>query len=237
MAESKLGREGHRERMRNQYLSGGMDNAPDHNMIELYLSIIIPRRDVKQLSYDLFNRFGSLEDILNATPVELMSVKGVGVSTAIALSMIKKFNDRIVKNRNLNTNKLVTSDDIRKYCINELSNEVVEKLIQINLKSDGSIIRKYCISEGNVNSTQINMGKISHNAVTDKAAYVILSHNHLGGIADPSGSDLDVTIKLYGILDSLGIRLAEHVIVAGNNTDIIIHNPLYEKFFQKNINS
>ena len=75
MALADLSREGHRQRLREQYLSGGMDNAPDHHLLELFLSIVIPRRDVKELSYDLINQFGSLEGVLNAEPQDLMNVK------------------------------------------------------------------------------------------------------------------------------------------------------------------
>lgn len=71
-----LSRNGHRQRMRRTYLLGGMENAPDHNLLELFLSIIIPQKDVKQLAYDLINRFGSLEGVLNADANQLMNVSG-----------------------------------------------------------------------------------------------------------------------------------------------------------------
>ena len=96
----ELEREGHRSRMRNTYINGGMENAPDHNVLELFLSVIIPRKDVKELSYSLINTFGSLEGVLNADVRDLMQVKGIGESTAVAISLIKDLYKRASLNRN-----------------------------------------------------------------------------------------------------------------------------------------
>ncbi|MCM1114450.1 MAG: helix-hairpin-helix domain-containing protein, partial [Clostridium sp.] len=83
----ELGRNGHRQRMRNQFLLDRMENAPDHNLLELYLTIAIPQKDVKPLAYALINSFGSLEAVFSASPEELMAIAGVGEVTAVAISL------------------------------------------------------------------------------------------------------------------------------------------------------
>lgn len=59
----EISRDGHRARMRAAYLQGGGDAMPDHQLLELLLSISIPRKDVKPIAYALINRFGSLEQL------------------------------------------------------------------------------------------------------------------------------------------------------------------------------
>lgn len=229
LADKKLGREGHRARLRQQYLLGGMDNAPDHNLLEIFLSIMIPRRDVKDLSYELINTFGSLEGVINASPQELMTVKGIGESTAVALSSVKKINDRIIKNRNSDVKRIITLDDAKRYCINELSTQTVEKVVQINLKNNGAIINTYLISEGSVNCTNVDTGKIIKNAAFDNAAYVLIAHNHPSGETSASGSDIDFTLHLRSMLKSLNAQLIDHLIVAGDSCECILHNPMFQK--------
>ncbi|MCH5321260.1 MAG: RadC family protein [Eubacterium sp.] len=226
-----LGREGHRQRLRDSYLSGGMENAPDHNLLELFLSIVIPRRDVKPLTYDLINKFGSLEGVINASPQDLMTVNGVGESTAVAITLVKKLNDKVVKNRNLNTTKIIGLVGASEYCINELSNEVVEVLIQFTLRNDGSIINKYVISKGCVNGTNTDSRMIINNALRDNAAYVLLAHNHPNGSTSPSGEDVDFTFRMFRMLRDMKISLIDHLIVAGNSCEPIIHNKMFEKYF------
>ena len=74
----EISRDGHRARMRAAYLQGGGDAMPDHQLLELLLSISIPRKDVKPIAYALINRFGSLEQVFAAGAADLQQVPGVG---------------------------------------------------------------------------------------------------------------------------------------------------------------
>ena len=107
----KLSRNGHRQRMREVYLAGGMQNSPDHNLLELFLSIIIPQKDVKELAYALINRFGSLEGVLNADANQLMTVNGIGQSAAVGIKMVVELNKRVANNRNKNVDNLNCSSE------------------------------------------------------------------------------------------------------------------------------
>lgn len=111
----KLSRNGHRQRMREVYLAGGMQNAPDHNLLELFLSIIIPQKDVKELAYALINRFGSLEGVLNADANQLMTVNGIGQSAAVGIKMVVELNKRVANNRNKNVDNLNCSSEAIAY--------------------------------------------------------------------------------------------------------------------------
>lgn len=210
-----------------------MEDAPDHNILETFLSVVIPRRDVKPLAYDLINTFGSLEGVINAAPQDLMTVKGVGESTAVAISLIKKMNDRVIKNRNHNIVKIITLEDAKEYCINELSTETVEKLIQVNIKNDGTIINKYLVSTGTVNGTTVDNQMIVRNALRDNSAYTFIAHNHPNGPCSASGNDIDVTFRLKQMFKDLRVNLIDHFIVAGDDCELIIHNPLFEEYFNK----
>lgn len=232
-ALAELSREGHRKRMRAQYLSGGMDNAPDHNLLEVFLSIVIPRRDVKELSYNLINHFGSLEGVLNASPYDLMGIKGVGESTAVAISSIKKLNDRVVRNRNKDITHIVTIADAEKFFINELCNETVEKVVQFNTKNDGRIINKHIVSSGTVNCSDVDIQLIIKNALMDNSAYVFIAHNHPDGEAYASGNDIDFTFRLKNVMSSMKVRFVDHIIVAGEQAEPIIHSQLFEKYFSE----
>ena len=53
---------GHRERLRRRFLLGGGRDMPDYELLELLLTIAIPRRDVKPLAKELIRKFGSFEN-------------------------------------------------------------------------------------------------------------------------------------------------------------------------------
>ena len=51
-----------------------------------------------------------------------------------------------------------------------------------------------------------------------KSAGVIFCHNHPGGRVTPSNADLTLTVSLKKILDSLGVRVLDHIIIGENGT-------------------
>jgi DNA repair protein RadC len=79
---------GHRDRLRERALAGGLGALPDYEVLELQLFRSIPRGDVKPLAKLLIARFGSLGGVLGATPEALKTVKGVGDGLALDLKLL-----------------------------------------------------------------------------------------------------------------------------------------------------
>ena len=76
---------GHRDRLRERYLSEGLDGFPPHNVLELLLFYSVPRRDTNVLAHRLIEQFGSLVGVLNAAPEQLAQVEGIGMNAAVHL--------------------------------------------------------------------------------------------------------------------------------------------------------
>ena len=78
---------GHRARLRKKFLD---DELKDYEILELLLTYAIPRRDVRALSRQLFNKYGSIPKLL-ASPIEsLMENDGVKENTATFFKVIHK---------------------------------------------------------------------------------------------------------------------------------------------------
>lgn len=88
-------RGGHRERLRERALKGGLDALPDYELLELYLFRSIPMRDVKPLAKALLARFGSLAAVFAASVPELRTVSGVGETVALDLKLMHEATLRI----------------------------------------------------------------------------------------------------------------------------------------------
>ena len=74
---------GHRDRLRERYLSEGLDSFAPHNVLELLLFYSVPRRDTNVLAHRLIEQFGSLVGVLNAGPEQLAQVEGIGMNAAV----------------------------------------------------------------------------------------------------------------------------------------------------------
>ena len=54
-------------------------------------------------------------------------------------------------------------------------------------------------------------------ALREGASAVVLGHNHPSGIAVPSPEDIETTLRVAEGLNSVDIRLADHIVVADDD--------------------
>jgi DNA repair protein RadC len=88
---------GHRRRLRERFEENGFAGFADYEVVELVLTLAIPRSDVKQPAKDLITRFGSLRGILDAPLSELRAVRGLGEVAPVALHIIRAAADLYVR--------------------------------------------------------------------------------------------------------------------------------------------
>lgn len=81
---------GHRGRMRQRFLTDGLDSLQDHEVLELLLFYAVPRRDVNEMAHMLIDRFDTLPGVLDAPAEELCAIPGVGPRVARFLNLIPK---------------------------------------------------------------------------------------------------------------------------------------------------
>lgn len=219
---AELSHNGHRDRLRKMYLSGNMDNAPEHNLLELFLTTIIPRKDVKPIAYDLINTFGSLEGVLCAAPKELMMVDGIGEQSAIAISLVRVMMTKVNTLESSKTKRLTGYKDVCSYCYNFFKYENVEKLLLITLDNTNSIINNHFVDSGSANELNVPISKIVRHITLDDASAIILAHNHPRGSSKPSAADISYTVELNGMLKRLGVHLVDHIVLGTDGFASII---------------
>ena len=70
--------EGHRGRLREKFLTSGLDGFHDYEVIELLLTLATPRKDCKDQAKAALRRFKTLQGVIEATPERLQEIKGIG---------------------------------------------------------------------------------------------------------------------------------------------------------------
>ncbi|WP_242186247.1 JAB domain-containing protein [Sphingomonas sp. CARO-RG-8B-R24-01] len=70
------------------------------------------------------------------------------------------------------------------------------------------------VSGGGVDSLIIPLRAVVADALEFDAAAIAMAHNHPGGDPTPSPADYAVTRRLARTLDSIGIALVEHLVLA-----------------------
>ncbi len=72
----KPGHLGHRQRLRERFMSGGAEALADYEMLEIVLFHAIPRQDTKPIAKALLKRFGSYAGVLHAEPGDVVVPHG-----------------------------------------------------------------------------------------------------------------------------------------------------------------
>ena len=206
--------DGHRERLRQSFLEHGLSSMNDINALELLLFYAVPRRDTNELAHLLLQHFGSLDGVFSASAEELCEVEGIGTYAASLLTLVPEImkKSRLSKSREIR--QIRSSDDAGKYLLPYFMNERDEVVYLLCLDSKRAVICCAEMGRGVVNSVDTSVRRIVEKALKVKACSVIVAHNHPDGLALPSREDDLFTKCLYNALETVGIRLEDHIIVA-----------------------
>lgn len=207
---------GHRERLRRRFLLGGGRDMPDYELLELLLTIAIPRRDVKPLAKELIRKFGSFAEVVNAPLEELMLVKGVKENTAAVLRIVRECSVRSSWQSLRGMDALVISDfdAMVDYCRSAMAYQTVEEFRIIFLNSKLYVIGEEIQQRGTVDQVAIHPREVIKSAMMHGASAMILVHNHPSGIVTPSKADMEITKRIKEAAEAVSIRLFDHLIIS-----------------------
>ena len=97
-----------------------------------------------------------------------------------------------------------------------VANAPVEHFIIGYFDAKHRLIQTGAICSGFATTVAVPFRKITHDALSVEAHSVILAHNHPGGDPRPSHADIETTRTIARLFAPLEIRVADHLIVAGD---------------------
>lgn len=207
---------GHRQRLRERFLAGGGKDMADYELLELLLTIAIPRRDVKPIAKALIRRFGSFARVVNADREELFEISGVKESTYIVFRMIVAALERVTW-QNLHENELpvlMTTDALVDYCRATMAFSDVEELHIIYLNSKLHVMKQELMQKGTINMVSVHPREVVKAALANKSTSIIMVHNHPSGDVTPSQADIQITQQIRDACATIGVRLIDHIIIS-----------------------
>lgn len=211
---------GHRQRLRQRFLNGEGRDMADYELLELVLTMAIPRRDVKPLAKELINKFGSFAGVLNADNNELLAIDGIKENTLTMLKVIKNSALRMSWQNLTATDQPILSntDVLIDYCRAAMSFSEVEEFRIIFLDAKLRVITQEIQQRGTINQVAIHPREVIKAAMAKKARAIILVHNHPSGDVTPSKADIEITRKIKEAAVVVDIQLFDHLIISKNDS-------------------
>lgn len=208
---------GHRQRLKEQFLKNGLDGFTEFQVLELLLFYCIPRIDTNPIAHRLIQKFGSLDQVLEASAKELMEVEGVGENAATFLTLLTETSRYYLVRRNEKVKVLTTVAECGHYMLPFFHGRRNETVFLLCLDAKCKVIACRNLGEGSVNSASVPIRRIVETALMCKAVSVVLAHNHPSGLALPSHEDVMSTQRTAAALAAVEITLVDHIIVADDD--------------------
>ena len=223
-------RQGHRQRLREKFLRGGLKGFLDYEVIELLLTLGTPRRDCKQQARETLKKFQSLRGVLEASGDELQEIKGIGPRNIIALRLIQEVSRRFLKDRMMSKPYCHSSEEVFDYLYHALRDLKREKFKVLFLDAKNRILEEKTIFEGTVDSSAVYPREIMKEALRSNSSSLIFVHNHPSGDPEPSESDKEITRELVLATNVMQIKILDHIIIGDNRYFSFADEGLIDEF-------
>lgn len=205
---------GHRQRLKERFDRAGFAGFSEHEILELALFYVIPKRDTKPAAKNLLNRFGSIEAVLAAKREHLLEVRGVGNESVRFFRMLRSLTEQIMRTKAHGTAPQISSvSELMRYLSVSMANLTEEQFRVVFVDHANAVLTDEVISQGVEDQTAVFPKQVVKRALAHSATGIVVAHNHPTGLVKPSQADRDLTRALKLATSALDIRLLDHIII------------------------
>ncbi|WP_196159137.1 DNA repair protein RadC [Reinekea sp. G2M2-21] len=200
-------------RPREKLLAQGAATLSDAELLAIFLRTGIPGLDAVGLAQSILNRFGSLAQLFAADQQQFCESQGLGPAKFVQLQAVLEMGRRYLKADLLTRPSLTSPADTRQFLLAQMSGLKSEQFGCIWLNAQHQVIKFETLFNGTIDSAAVYPREVVAAALGCNAAAVILAHNHPSGIAEPSQADQMITQRLEKALQTIDVRLLDHMVV------------------------
>ena len=139
--------------------------------------------------------------------------KGIGEAKAITLLAACELGSRRRREEIVEQRKINTSQDAYEY-FSSMCDLPLEECWVLMLRQNHRIIGAALISKGGLTGTAVDVREVLRQALLNRAAGIVLCHNHPSGNLTPSNEDNRLTHNVMEACRAVNIQLFDHIIVA-----------------------
>jgi DNA repair protein RadC len=197
------------DRPREKLKERGPMALSDTELVAIIMGNGIRGRDVLQISAEVVRILREDSDFLDME--RLTAIEGVGLARACQIMASMELARRFL----VKTEILIQSPEDILPLIADIRAKQQEHFLCISLNGANELIKSRVVTVGLLNSSQVHPREVYADVITDRAASVVLVHNHPSGTLTPSESDIQITNQLVEAGRILGLSVLDHVIVSG----------------------
>ncbi len=194
------------ERPREKLLKNGPRALSDLELLAILLGSGTQTHDVMTMAAGLLK----LIDETSANPgvEQLQGIDGVGPAKASLIAAALEFARRRIRPEGL---RIAFPWDILPL-IRHYADRKQEHFLCVSITGAKEVIATRVVSIGMVDKTRAHPREVFAGPIVDRAAAIIVAHNHPAGGLFPSKADMETTRRLEEAGRTLGIEFLDHII-------------------------
>ncbi|HSW98994.1 MAG TPA: DNA repair protein RadC [Candidatus Saccharimonadales bacterium] len=198
----------HADRPREKLQRKGAAALSDFELLEVLLGSGAGKTPVGSVARQVQRLLGKGPETLSYEA--LLSLRGVHTATAgkilAALELARRHLVRNIEPLRTQHDMLVRLQDLR--------TKQQEYLVALSLDGGQRLIAQRTVTVGTLDMVLAHPREVFADAIADRAACVVVAHNHPSGSAQPSAKDTAFTQQLKAAGQLLGVELYDHLILA-----------------------
>ena len=197
-------------RPREKLQARGAAALSDYELLMAIIGSGSAHADVTKIARDVRKILG--EKGSNLTYEDLLKIKGLGAAKATQLMASFELWRRQFE---VSERPIIDSPEKAAEQFADIRDKKQEYFVCLTLDGANRLIAKRVISIGTLTASLVHPREVFAEAITDRAASIIVAHNHPSGNLEPSIADKEVTERLRQAGEILGIEVLDHLILGG----------------------
>lgn len=156
---------------------------------------------------------GSLRRLSQLPVASLTAMHGLGEAKALAIHAALELGRRLAVEAGDDGEPLRGPRDVWRFYGPRMEGLTVEEFHVAVLDSQHRLERDILVSRGILNSSLVHPREVFREAIAERAASVVLVHNHPSGDPTPSADDRAITSQLVAAGRLLDIPIHDHVVI------------------------
>ena len=199
------------DKPREKLKAKGAKALKNEELMAILLGSGVKGKDVRKLSKEITTLLDS--NFENISLETLSQIYGLGNAKASQIVAAIELSKRYL----IRTNKrILNADDIYNE-LKEYTTKTQEYFLTITLDGASHIINKRVVFIGTLNQSLVHPREVFADAIADRAAGIIIAHNHPSQTLTPSQADISITNRLKEVANLIGIELLDHIILTKNS--------------------
>ena len=195
------------DKPREKLAAKGAQALKNEELMALLLGRGVQGKDVRKLAKEITTLLD--KGLEHLTLESLCSIHGLGRAKASQILAAIELGKRYL----IHSNRRITDAAEVYRELKTFADRAQEYFLTITLDGASHIIETRTVFIGTLNQSLVHPREVFADAIADRAAGIIIAHNHPSGTLEPSQADIQITRRLGDVAKLVGIELLDHVIL------------------------